>query len=203
MAGAVPGVYSTSADVIEELGVRDIPFLKYLARSTSLAKDLGTYYITTDDKGNEKGMLTLVQPDSIIHHMLNMTSTVTARLSSSNPNLQNLSKGNKSDVKLLFTSRFGADGSIVQSDFSSLEVYIQAILSGAKNLIADLRAGKDMHCVRLAAKEGMSYEEVYHLCKGKDVDPALQQAWDYKRTGTKEFSFQRAYGAGLEAIAAG
>ena len=85
--GAEPGVYSTGSDVIEALGNRDIPFLKDLARSTSLGKDLGTYYITTDDEGKSKGMLTMVQPASIIHHMLNMCSTVTARLSSSNPNL--------------------------------------------------------------------------------------------------------------------
>lgn len=196
-----PGVYSTAAEVIEALGNRNIPFLKALAKVAAMTKDLGTYFWAEDPKtGERKGMLTLVQLDSIIHHMLNMTSTVTARLSSSNPNLQNLSKGQKSDVKLLFTSRFGEDGVIIQSDFSSLEVYIQAILTLAKNLIADLRAGKDMHCVRLAAKEGKPYEEVLHLCKGEGVDPALQEEWDYKRTGAKEFSFQRAYGAGNDAI---
>lgn len=192
-----PGVYSTSSDVIEALGNRNIPFLKTLSEVSSMTKDLGTYFWTLDEKsGERKGMLTLVQLDSIIHHMLNMTSTVTARLSSSNPNLQNLSKGQKSDVKLLFTSRFGDDGSICQSDFSSLEVFIQAILTLCKNLIADLKSGVDMHCMRLAAKEGMEYDRVFELCK-IIADPE----WDYKRTKTKEFSFQRAYGAGVKKIA--
>lgn len=196
-AGSDPGVYSTSSEVIEELGSRDIPFLKSLAEVQAMTKDLGTYFIRYDEKkGEHVGMLTMVQLDSIIHHMLNMTSTVTARLSSSNPNLQNVPKGKKSDVKRVLASRWGDDGVICQSDFSSLEVYIQAILTKALMLIEDLRSGKDMHCVRLAAKEGMDYDEVYHLCKVL-VDPD----WDYKRTGAKEFSFQRAYGAAVKSIA--
>ncbi|WP_254222535.1 DNA polymerase [Burkholderia multivorans] len=191
------GVYSTASDVIEALGNRGIPFLDAMARVQSLTKDLGTYFIRYDEKKKcHVGMLTLVQLDSIVHHMLNHTNTVTGRLSSSNPNLQNLSKGQKSRVKEVFESRFGKDGVIIQSDFSSLEVYVQAILTKCENLIADLKSGKDMHCVRLAAKEGKTYEEVYELCK-VIADPE----WDYKRTGAKVFSFQRAYGAGNKTIA--
>ncbi|KDD18683.1 DNA-directed DNA polymerase [Bordetella bronchiseptica MBORD707] len=200
--GADKGVYSTASEVMEILTTNtDVPFLKTLGEVVKLTKDLGTYFITTDEDGNQKGMLTLVQLDGIIHHMLNHTSTVTARLSSSNPNLQNIPKGQKSDAKTLFKSRWGEDGVIIQSDFSSLEVYVQAILTKAQQLIADLKAGVDMHVMRLSVKEGMDYDEVYRLCKGKDVDADLQSEWDYKRTGAKVFSFQRAYGAGVRKIA--
>jgi len=202
-ASSEPGVYSTAANVIEELGNRDIPFLKTLSEVQAMTKDLGTYFIVTDEEtGEKKGMLTLVQSDSIIHHSLNHTATVTARLSSSNPNLQNLSKGQKSKVKLVFRSRFGDEGVVCQSDFSSLEVYIQAILTGDDQLIADLAAGVDMHCMRLAVKEKMSYKEVLRLCKSAEVDAKVQAEWDYKRTKAKVFSFQRAYGAGVAKIAA-
>lgn len=190
-----PGVYSVGEEIMEALGNRNIPFLKALSKLSSLQKDLGTYYITTDDEGNQKGMLTLVGIDGLIHHMLNMTSTVTARLSSSNPNLQNLSNGNKSEVKTIFVSRF-KDGKIIQSDFRSLEVYVQAILTLSKQLIADLQAGLDMHVLRLSQKEGKPYEEVLALAKGPDAT----QEWKDKRTGSKEFSFQAAYGAGDQAI---
>ena len=133
--------------------------------------------------------------------------------------LQNIPKGNKSDVKLLFKSRFGkwvvddygimvwvSDGKIIQSDFSSLEVYVQAILTKCAQLIADLKAGLDLHCVRLAAKEKMEYEEVVKLAKGY-VDAqgnsfAPVKEWDYKRTNAKVYSFQRAFGAGNSKIAA-
>ncbi len=196
-ASSTEGLYSVSADVIESLGNRNIPFLKDLASVKAMDKDLGTYFIRKDKDGIDVGMLTLVQPDSIIHHMLNHTSTVTGRFSSSNPNLQNIPKGNKSDVKQVFESRWGTAGYILQSDFSSLEVYVQAILTHCANLILDLKNGIDLHCMRLALKEHMEYGEVFALCKGDKFD----QEWDYKRTGAKVFSFQRAYGAGPKKIA--
>ena len=193
--GSVEGVYSVGAEIIKELGNRNIPFLKQLAEVIGLTKDLGTYYIVTDEEtGESKGMLTLVQEDGIIHHSLNHTSTVTGRFSSSNPNLQNIPKGGKSDVKKVFVSRFEG-GKIIQSDFTALEVYVQAILTNCRQLIEDLKAGLDMHCVRVAQKEGMDYAEVYRLAKVEGVPE-----WDTKRTKAKVFSFQRAYGAGAAKI---
>lgn len=199
-----PGQWKTGAEVIEELGFRDIPFLQALAKRTSLAKDLTTYYITINDKGETVGMLTLVQADGIIHHMLNHTSTVTGRFSSSNPNLQNLPKGNKSKVKTIFISRF-KNGKVIQSDFTALEIYVQAILTRSLQLIQDLKDGLDMHCIRVSQKKGMDYDEVVRLAKGY-VDetgafvPAVKE-WEYERTKAKVFSFQRAYGAGAPKIA--
>jgi DNA polymerase-1 len=190
------GVYSTAAEVIELLGNRNIPFLKDLSRHAKLEKDLGTYFIKTDEDGKQTGMLTLVQPDSIIHHQINHNSTVTARFSSSNPNLQNIPKSGegKSRVKEIFKSRFPG-GSVIQSDFTALEIYIQAILTGDKQLIADLIDGLDMHCSRVATTHGIAYAEVVRLVK--EVEDKL---WIERRKGAKEFSFQRAYGAGAQKI---
>lgn len=206
--GSVAGVYSTSAEVIKALTNRGIPFLEMLGKVTGLTKDLGTYYIVEDDKhpGQFKGMLTLVQATGIIHHMLNHCSTVTARFSSSNPNLQNLPKEGKSTVKMIFVSRFSG-GKIIQSDFTALEVYVQAVLTKCLQLIEDLRAGLDMHCARVATKEGCAYEEALLWCKGDEayqrgepngVPP--REGWPKKRTDAKVFSFQRAYGAGATLI---
>lgn len=208
--GADPGVWSTSSEVVEELASSGVPFLKAYAELMSMSKDLGTYYYRKNAEGKETGMLTLIYSDGLIHHKLNMCSTVTARLSSSDPNLQNIPKGNKSDVKTLFVSRFGKyvtddygtlvwvpRGKIIQSDFSSLEVYVQAVLTKCKQLIEDLKSGLDLHVVRLASKEHMDYADVYSLCKGDKYT----KEWDYKRTVAKVFSFQRAYGAGVKKIA--
>lgn len=190
-------LYSVAADIIVELGVRNIPFLKDLAKLAALTKDMTTYYISTDEEtGESKGMLTLVGEDGLLHHKLNMTNTITARLSSSDPNLQNVSGSAKSQVKSVFVSRWGKDGVIIQSDFTSLEIYIQAWLTGDRQMIADLWAGMDMHCKRLAAKLGMDYDVVYKRYKDGDKDIAKG------RKGSKEYSFQSAYGAGDAAIAA-
>jgi len=191
---------------MDTLATPDTHFMKALGQVHAMSKDVGTYYIVVDAKGNKKGMLSLVQEGGIIHHSINHTSTVTARFSSSNPNLQNISKGQEqkdgtykgSRVKLVFISRFDG-GVICQSDFTALEVYCQAILTKCKQLILDLRAGLDMHCSRVATKEKISYEEALLRCKGNDTTPA-DPVWDKKRTDAKVFSFQRAYGAGAAKI---
>lgn len=201
-ASSTEGLYSVSSDVIKTLTENTtIPFLKTLGRVTAISKDLSTYFISDD---GEKGMLTLVGDDGLVHHSINHTSTVTGRLSGNAPNLQNIPKGNKSKAKQMFVSRY-PDGDIGQSDFSSLEVYCQAWLTKPKLLIKDLLEGLDLHCVRLAAKEAKPYEEVLKLCKGYFQEDgtfidAIEE-WDYKRTGAKVFSFQRAYGAGVATIA--
>lgn len=206
-ASSTEGLYSVAAEVIDSLGNRNIPFLKDLATVTKMHKDLTTYYIAwNDEKQEHVGMLTLVQEGGIIHHGLNHTSTVTGRFSSSNPNLQNIPKGNKSDVKTVFESRWRGDGCIIQSDFSSLEVYIQAILTYCANLIQDLKDGIDLHCMRLSLKEHMEYGEVFKLCKGYVAEDGTEvqavSEWDYKRTVAKITSFRLAYGAGAKSIAA-
>lgn len=89
-ASSTDGLYSVSTEVIETLTSRPnaVPFLKTLGRVAALSKDLGTYFISTDEKsGEQKGMLTLVGEDGLVHHSINHTSTVTGRFSGSNPNL--------------------------------------------------------------------------------------------------------------------
>ncbi len=188
-------LYSTNADTIEALSTRGIPFTNTLSRYTSFNKDLSTYYWTEDDKGNRKGMLTLLGEDSIIHHSLHHTSTVTARMSSSNPNLQTLPRKGTSQVKRMFTSRFGPEGRMAEIDYSQLEVVIQGMLTEDKQLCEDLNNRVDFHCKRLAAKLGEDYEHVLHKCKVEEDSQYVQM-----RTGAKGFSFQRAYGAGVATI---
>lgn len=81
-------LYSTGAKIIVKLAERGLPFTDALVKRTALDKDLGTYYWKEDKKGNRKGMLQLVDSDGIIHHKLNHTSTVTSRLSSSDPKIR-------------------------------------------------------------------------------------------------------------------
>lgn len=189
------GVWQTNAGVITALGNQGIPFLEALALRAKVDKDLGTYFIRNDKQGNPTGMLTLIQLDGLIHHMINMTSTVTGRFSSSNPNMQNIPKGDKSKIKEVFISRFGPDGKIIQSDFTSLEIYIQAIITKCKQLIQDLIEGLDMHVSRVASTMGITYAEAFQKCKVDEIPE-----WVKKRSKAKNFSFQRAYGAGAQAI---
>ena len=200
--GADNPLYTTDSDTM--LASANLPnappFLKALGRKTALDKEIGTYYFKLDDDGNAKGMLTSVQPhDHIIHHGLNHTSTVTTRLSASNPNCQNIPRGDKSRVKAMFVSRFGSDGKVAELDYSQLEVVVQGFLTNDKKLIADLIGKVDFHCVRVAAREGCTYEEAVEWCKNEDH--IKHAVWTVFRTECKIFSFQRAYGAGASTIA--
>ena len=194
-------VYSADADTVDILTKRGgVPFLEVLGRFSALTKEIGTYLVARDPKtGNLKGMLTCVDPDTLlIHHKLNHTSTVTGRLSSSDPNLQNLPRGDKSKVKQMFISRF-KDGYMIEADYSQLEVVVQGVLTGDANLCRDLIARVDFHCKRVAASRGCTYEEALEWCKNEaHIKYAV---WKVFRTHAKIFSFQRAYGAGAKTIA--
>ena len=192
-------LYSTDSDTMELLGKHsDVPFLKALSEKTRLDKEIGTYYVTEGKNGELKGMLTCVSPiDHIIHHMLNHTSTVTSRLSSSNPNCQNIPKS-PSRVKAMFVSRFPG-GKMAEIDYSQLEVVVQGLLSRDKQLVEDLNNRVDFHCKRVSAKFDIPYEDALVWCKDETYKDF--PLWKARRNGVKEFSFQRAYGAGASAIA--
>jgi len=197
--GAGNRLYSTDSDTVILLGGTGVPFLKAMSLKTKLDKEIGTYYAVKDPKTGEfKGMLTCVDPiDHIIHHMLNHSSTVTSRLSSSNPNCQNIPRA-PSRVKAMFISRF-PDGVMGEIDYSQLEVVVQGMLSGDKTLITDLCNRVDFHCKRVSNKFGIPYEDALVWCK--DEDHPEYDTWKPRRQGVKEFSFQRAYGAGAATIA--
>jgi hypothetical protein len=189
-------LYKTGAKIIDKLAERGLPFTTALVKRTGMDKDLGTYYWKEDKKGKRKGMLCLLNEEGIIHHKLNHTSTVTSRLSSSDPNLQNVPRGDTSNVKKMFRSRFNDVGRMAEIDYSQLEVVVQGVLSEDPNLCQDLRDRVDFHCKRLAAKLGEDYQHVWDMCH-KVEDPTYKKG----RTGAKRFSFQRAYGAGADTIA--
>ena len=191
-------LYSTAAEVIEELATYGLAFTEALIKRTSLAKDLSTYYWTEDKAGKRKGMLTLVDDNGIIHHKLNHVTTVTSRMSSSDPNLQTLPREGTSEVKRMFKSRFGELGLMAEIDYSQLEVVIQGVLSKDVQLRKDLNNKVDFHCKRLSAVLNEDYQHVWDMChKVKD------DSYKKQRTGAKVFSFRRAYGAGAKTIADG
>ena len=202
-------VYSTSTDAMEALARQGFEFCKLVNELAAFEKDTGTYYLRTEynEDGSVKklsGMLQYVIPQSpdgsgIIHHRLNTCSTVTGRLSGSNPNLQNLPRDGTSRVKQMFTSRYGAEGRITEVDYSALEVVMSCVHTGDRKLLSLLQNGTDMHCYRLAFKEGKTYEEMYDLCH--NADGPDYKYWKQQRTDIKPPSFAAQYGATAKGIA--
>ena len=193
--------YGTGKEVMKEVEHMEVPFCKKLQKRNALIKEIGTYYLRWDPKKKAYvGMLTCVDPKThIIHHKLNHTSTVPTRLSASDPNMQNIPRQDKSEVKKMFISRFGDDGVMIEIDYSQLEVVVQGVLTGDLQLCEDLRNRVDFHCKRVAIKNHITYEEAVEWCKNED-NPDYK-AGKKERTKCKIFSFQRAYGAGPALIA--
>lgn len=193
-------VYSTAADTITELGSRNIPFLKLLSKRQDITKDLGTYYVKWDDKKKEyTGMLACVDKNTkLIHHSLNHVNTVTTRLSSNNPNLQNIPTEGTSEVKKMFVSRFNA-GKMLELDYKQLEIVVQALESNDKQMIQDLLNKVDFHCKRVSVLKKVDYETALYRCTNETYENYKE--WHRYRTKAKVFSFQRAYGAGAAKIA--
>lgn len=191
--------YSTGKEVMDIITKLDIPFLKTMGRFQSHSKMLSTYYVVREEGKDPKGMLTCVGKDHIVHHMLNHNTTVTSRMASSNPNMQNIPRGDKSTVKAMFNSRF-KNGVVGEIDYSQLEVIIQGWLSGDENMCRDIRNKIDFHCKRVALKNGITYKQALVYCKD-ETDKLNFQKWNKERTKCKIFSFQRAYGAGATTIA--
>ena len=137
-------------------------------------------------------MLTYVNND-IFHQKISHVSTITGRQSGDQ---QQIPKRDKSTVKKIYTSRFKA-GVMGEVDYSQLEVVCQGVFSEDQALIDDLNNGVDFHCKRLSIKLNKHYEEVWNL-HHKKHDEVIGKM----RSDIKQFSFQRAYGAGAIAISA-
>lgn len=95
-------------------------------------------------------------------------NTVTGRLSSNSPNIQQLPRHTENvlsfqythEPKGLFVSRFGKDGAIANYDFASLEIRVAAIISGDKHYREMLQAGTDFHKATAALVFGVPIEQV-------------------------------------------
>jgi hypothetical protein len=195
-------VYSTSGESIDLLGTF-VEAVKPLKKLAQLNKDNGTYYqhIEYNKSGGikkESGMFQFVGPDGIVHHELNACASITGRLSSSKPNLQNLPREGTSVVKEMFESRFGPNGRIVEVDYTALEVVDAAAITNDKALLKELMAGTDMHCLRLATKLKRLYVEVRAIFL--DEHHPDHKAIKYARTNIKTPSFAAQYGASAQGI---
>jgi len=93
-------------------------------------------------QGIFKGMVN--STDNILHANFNQCTTSTGRLSSSNPNLQNMPKGKLFPVRKAFVSRF-KNGQLLEVDYSQLEFRVAGILSKDEKIRKEVEEGFDVH----------------------------------------------------------
>ena len=98
----------------------------------------------------------------LIHASFNQAVASTGRLSSSNPNLQNIpvrtEVGRK--IRSAFVSRFGKEGVLLSADYSQIELRVLAHIAGDEHMIAAFTHGQDIHAATAARVNGVALEEV-------------------------------------------
>ena len=144
--------YSTDAEVLDMLR-HESPIVEKILAYRSVAKLVSTYC---------EGLAVLINDKTKrIHTTFNQMVTATGRLSSSDPNLQNIpvrtEKGR--EIRALFYPGEGFD-TLVSADYSQIELRILAHLSGDEALIKAFNDGKDIHRFTAAEVLGKSQDEV-------------------------------------------
>ena len=127
---------STNARVLEELSDKH-PLPEKIIEFRELSKLLNTYVETLPDTVNSR--------TGRIHTSFNQTATATGRLSSSDPNLQNIPKGSQlgSELRKAFVAPEGKK--LIGADYSQVELRILAHLSEDEELLNTFRRGEDLH----------------------------------------------------------
>ena len=145
------GQYVTSEDVLESLRQKHLIVEKILEHR-GLKKLTGTYL---------DALPKLINPKTgHIHTSFNQTITTTGRLSSSNPNLQNIPVRNEEgkEIRKAFIPEPGCE--FFSADYSQIELRIMAHLSGDTHMIEAFRQGHDIHAATAAKIYKKPIEEV-------------------------------------------
>jgi len=91
-----------------------------------------------------EGITTYTKADGMLHVKLRQSTTATGRLSSTEPNMQNMPRGGTFPVKKVFVSRWDG-GQIMEADFAQLEFRVAAFLSQDETAIQEVSTGFDVH----------------------------------------------------------
>ena len=145
------GQYSTSENELEKLRSKH-PIIEKILEQRSLKKLLSTYI---------EAFPQLINPKTgKIHTSFNQTATATGRLSSSNPNLQNIPIRNErgKEIRKVFIPDEGC--TFLSADYSQIELRIMAHLSKDKNMIEAFNKGQDIHAATASKIFKIPLEEV-------------------------------------------
>lgn len=136
------GAYSTNEDALKEMSKQHpLPNLMLEFRKINTLNNMFV-----------KKLPLLVQ-DDFVHPSFNLTGTVTSRISTENPNSQQIPRmvedpllfQYRHEIKKIFISRFGTNGVIMQADYSQLELRLACLYSLDKNMLKLFNMGGDIH----------------------------------------------------------
>ena len=145
--------YSTAADVLEKLSL-DYPIVSDILEYRTYAKLKSTY---------AEGLKGYIGDDGRIHTHFNQTITATGRISSTEPNLQNIPIRTElgRELRRVFYPKAGCV--FVDADYSQIELRLMAHMSGDEKLIAAYKDNKDIHRATASLVFNKPFDEVTEL----------------------------------------
>ena len=145
--------YSTAADVLDKLAP-DYPLVSKILEYRQLTKLKSTY---------ADGLANFIRKDGRIHSSFHQTITATGRLSSTDPNLQNIPIRMElgRQIRKVFIPRKGCV--LIDADYSQIELRVLAHMSGDENLIHAYQAAQDIHKMTASQVFHIPFEEVTSL----------------------------------------
>ncbi len=149
--------YSTKAEVLEELAP-EYPIVKLILEYRSLAKLKSTYC---------DGLLKVIQADGRIHTSFNQVETRTGRISSLEPNLQNIPIRTElgREMRRFFVAESGS--TLIDADYSQIELRVLAALANDENMINAFNNGEDIHKTTAAQVFNLPPEMVTPLLRSR------------------------------------
>ena len=147
--------WSTNAAVLEELA-DDYPIVADILEYRTVSKLKSTYC---------DGLIKVIAEDGRIHSTLNQTETRTGRISSSEPNLQNIPvrKPIGSELRKFFVAKPGY--TLVDADYSQIELRVLASVANDENMIAAFQSGEDIHAITASQVFGVPLDYVTPLMR--------------------------------------
>ena len=142
--------WSTNAEVLEKLNDKH-PIIGEILEYRMLTKLKSTY---------AEGLLKVIAPDGRIHTSFQMTVTATGRLSSTEPNLQNIPvrRSLGAQIRRMFVAAPG--NMLVDADYSQIELRLLAHISGDEAMREAFLSGEDFHAVTASKVFNVPLEEV-------------------------------------------
>ncbi len=143
--------YSTSAETLQELAVRGYPVAEQLLRYRELSKLKSTYV---------DALPAMVGADGRLHTRYYQAVAATGRLSSANPNLQNIPIRTEAGQEVRKAFRAAEGHRLLVADYNQIELRVLAHIAGERAMIEAFAAGEDIHRTSAAAVFGGSPELV-------------------------------------------
>ena len=164
-------------------------FLDSLLELRGLEKMYKTYILGWSEK---------VQDDNCLHGRYLITGTESGRLSSAEPNMQQIPKTSVDpNIKKQLVAKPGT--LYLVCDFSQAELRIMAHLSGDETYLNAFNSGQDPHLAIAAKKYGIPYEEAYKIYD--DENHPDHGIWKVRRKQAKQIAFGLIYGIGAKLLA--